>query len=188
MLKTVSCVLVSKFVENKLLTFIHNVEKCAYKVANNDSRCNETHCWMHIMAIFVFLITTHLREQTWQKYQHFKYVKEHAMAQNCQLHYLCYVISWDQAMGWVTRVWFLEGAGTFLLATVSRPAMGNYKFPIQWVLDALSLGVKRLGHETNHSPSASAKVKNAWTYTSTHPICLHGMVLTYAQGQLYVYI
>jgi len=30
-------------------------------------------------------------------------------------------------------------------------------------------------HEADHSPPSSAKVKNAWSYTS--PICLYGMVL-----------
>jgi hypothetical protein len=44
-------------------------------------------------------------------------------------------------------------------------------------LGALSLGVKQLGHEADHSPPSSAKV-NAWSYTSTPPICLHGMVLS----------
>jgi len=37
--------------------------------------------------------------------------------------------------------------------------------------------VKRLGHEADRSPPSSAKVKNVWSYTSTPPICLHGMVL-----------
>jgi len=43
---------------------------------------------------------------------------------------------------------------------------------------ALSLGVKQLGHEADHSPPSSAEVKNAWSYTSTQPICLHGVVLS----------
>jgi hypothetical protein len=34
-------------------------------------------------------------------------------------------------------------------------------------LEALSLGVKWLGSEADHSPPPSAKVKNAWSYTST---------------------
>jgi hypothetical protein len=32
--------------------------------------------------------------------------------------------------------------------------------PIQWVPGALSPGVKRLGHEADHSPTSSAEVKN----------------------------
>jgi len=33
------------------------------------------------------------------------------------------------------------------------------------------------GREADHSPPSSAEVKNAWSYTSTPPICLHGVVL-----------
>jgi len=32
--------------------------------------------------------------------------------------------------------------------------------PIQWVSGALSLGVKRPGRETDHSPQSIAEVKN----------------------------
>jgi hypothetical protein len=40
------------------------------------------------------------------------------------------------------------------------------------------LGVKLPELETDHSPPSSAEVKNAWSYTSTHPLHLHGMVLS----------
>jgi hypothetical protein len=43
-----------------------------------------------------------------------------------------------------------QGLGTFLLTTASRPALGPTKLPIQWVLGALPLGVKRPKHETDH--------------------------------------
>jgi len=49
---------------------------------------------------------------------------------------------------------------------------------IQWISGALSLGVKRPGREADHSPSSSSEVKNAWSYTSTPPIRLHGVVLS----------
>jgi hypothetical protein len=39
--------------------------------------------------------------------------------------------------------------------------------PIQWVPEALSLGVKRPGHEAGHSPPSSPRSKNEWSYTST---------------------
>jgi hypothetical protein len=39
--------------------------------------------------------------------------------------------------------------------------------PIQLTPGALSMGVKRPEHEADHSPSSSAEVKNAWSYTST---------------------
>jgi hypothetical protein len=51
--------------------------------------------------------------------------------------------------------------GIFLFATVSSPALEPTQRPIQWVPRALSLGVKRLGREADHSPPSSAEVKNA---------------------------
>jgi hypothetical protein len=45
---------------------------------------------------------------------------------------------------------------------------------------------KRPGCETDNSPPSSAKVKNAWSYTSTPPIRLHGVVLTSEEGKLYL--
>jgi len=41
---------------------------------------------------------------------------------------------------------------------------------------ALSLGGKWPGREADHSCPSNAEVKNAWSYTSTPPIRLHGMV------------
>jgi hypothetical protein len=37
--------------------------------------------------------------------------------------------------------------------------LGPTQTPIQWVPGALSLGVKRLGREADHSPPSSAEVK-----------------------------
>jgi hypothetical protein len=70
------------------------------------------------------------------------------------------------------------GLGIFLFTTASRTALGPTQPPIQWVLEALSLGVKRPGRETDHSPPSTAEVKNAWSYTSTPPVRLHGVVLS----------
>jgi hypothetical protein len=39
--------------------------------------------------------------------------------------------------------------------------------PIQWITGALSPGVKRLGHEADHTPPTSAEVRKMWIYTST---------------------
>jgi hypothetical protein len=58
-------------------------------------------------------------------------------------------------------------AGVILIA--SRPTLGPAQHHIQWVLGALSPGVKRLWHEADHSPPSSAKVKKRWSYTSTLP-------------------
>jgi hypothetical protein len=68
--------------------------------------------------------------------------------------------------------------GIFLFTTVSRTALGPTQPPIKWVPGALSLGVKRPGREADHSLPSSAEVKNAWSYTSTPPIRLHGVVLS----------
>jgi hypothetical protein len=51
------------------------------------------------------------------------------------------------------------GVGIFLFTTVSRTALGHTQPPIQWVLGALSLGVKRPGREADHSPPSNAEVK-----------------------------
>jgi len=50
--------------------------------------------------------------------------------------------------------------------------------PIQWVPGAVSPEMKRPGREAEHSSLSSAEIKNAWRYTSTLPIRLHGMVLS----------
>jgi hypothetical protein len=72
----------------------------------------------------------------------------------------------------------------FLFATASRPALGPTTSPIQWVLGALSLGVKQPRREADNSPPSSAKVKNAWSYTSTTPSRLHGVALSYSTGTI----
>jgi hypothetical protein len=51
----------------------------------------------------------------------------------------------------------------------SRPALGTTQLPIQWVPEALSLGVKRPGSETDHSPPPSAEVMRL-SCASTPPI------------------
>ena len=37
-------------------------------------------------------------------------------------------------------------------------------------------GVQQLVHEVDHSYPPTAKVRNRWSYISTLPICLHGVV------------
>jgi hypothetical protein len=65
-----------------------------------------------------------------------------------------------------------QGVGIFLFTTASRPALGSAQPPIQWVPGALSLGIRRLGSEANHSPPSSVEVKDAWCSVK-------------AQGQVY---
>jgi hypothetical protein len=65
-------------------------------------------------------------------------------------------------MSWTIRVLGFDsrrGLGIFLFTTASRTAVGPTQPPIQWVPWALSLGVKRLGREADHSPPSSAEVK-----------------------------
>jgi len=63
--------------------------------------------------------------------------------------------------------------GIFLFGAEFRLVLGPTHPPAQWVP-----GVKRPGLEEDSSPPSSFKVKNAWSYTSTVPICLHGMVVS----------
>jgi hypothetical protein len=48
----------------------------------------------------------------------------------------------------------------FFFSIVSRPVLGPTQPPVQWVLGALSPGVKQHGHEADHSLPSSAKIKN----------------------------
>jgi len=54
----------------------------------------------------------------------------------------------------------------YLFTKKSRLALGCTQLPYQWLLEALSPGIKRPVREVNHSPTSSAKVKNGWNYTS----------------------
>jgi hypothetical protein len=88
-------------------------------------------------------------------------------------------------MGWCSTGWTIgtlgfdsrRRLGIFLFTTASRTALGPTQPPIQWVPGTLSLRVKRQGREADHTPPSSAEVKNEWSYTSTSPIRLHGVVL-----------
>jgi hypothetical protein len=59
---------------------------------------------------------------------------------------------------------------------------------IQWVTGTLSLGVKRLGSEADHSPPSNTEVKNAWIYTSTPQYALMAWCSVKTQGQPYLYL
>jgi hypothetical protein len=50
--------------------------------------------------------------------------------------------------------------GIFLFSSASRTALGPIQPPIQRVPGAHSLGVKRPGRESDHSPPSSAEVKD----------------------------
>jgi hypothetical protein len=76
--------------------------------------------------------------------------------------------------GWGVR--FPARDGNFYLLHRVQNGSGPTQPPVQWVQGALSSGVKRPGREADHS-SPSAKVKNAWRYTST-PIRLITLCVT----------
>jgi hypothetical protein len=80
--------------------------------------------------------------------------------------------------GWTTDVRFPAEArkGFFFVFTVSRPALDCTQPSMQWVPGSFPVG-KRPGREAEHSPPSSAEVRKAWSYTSTHPICLPVMML-----------
>jgi hypothetical protein len=54
---------------------------------------------------------------------------------------------------------FWQVLGIFVFNTMSILALGPTQPPIQWVLGALSLGLKHLGCEADHSPPSNIKVK-----------------------------
>jgi hypothetical protein len=71
-----------------------------------------------------------------------------------------------------------QGLGIIPFTPASRPVLIPIQPLIQWVPGALYLGVKRLGREIDHSPPSVDEAKNAWCYTSTPPVRLHGVVLS----------
>jgi hypothetical protein len=60
----------------------------------------------------------------------------------------------------------------------SSVALGPTQPPIQWIPGALSLGVKRLGSETDHLPPSSVEVKECVELYLCSPLRLHGVVLS----------
>jgi hypothetical protein len=75
----------------------------------------------------------------------------------------------------VVRLQVLVGSRIFSMS--SGLALGSTQPPIQLVPGALSLGVKQLGCEADHSTPASTKVKKMWIYTSTLPYTFMALVL-----------
>jgi hypothetical protein len=100
------------------------------------------------------------------------------------------IAQWYSAGYGLDDPWFdsWRGLGIFLFITTSRPSLGPTQPPIQWVPGAVSLGVKRPGHEADLSPPSSAEVKNAWRYSSTPQYALIPWCSVKAQGKLYLYL
>jgi hypothetical protein len=68
-----------------------------------------------------------------------------------------------------------------LFATASRPALGLTQTLNQWVLEVLSPVIKRPRLKADHSYLFSAEVKNAWSYTSSPPIRLLGVMIKHRE-------
>jgi hypothetical protein len=82
-------------------------------------------------------------------------------------------------MGWVMEGFeSRQGLEIFLFTIEFRVALGHTQPPIRYAPGVLSLGVKRPRCEADHSPPSSAEIRNAWSYTSTPPIRLHGVVFS----------
>jgi hypothetical protein len=71
-----------------------------------------------------------------------------------------------------------NGVGIFLLTTAFKRGLGTTQPPIQWVPGGLSLGLNRWWREADHSLASTAEVENAWSYISTPPIRIHGVMLS----------
>jgi hypothetical protein len=71
-----------------------------------------------------------------------------------------------------------QGLGIFLFTTVSGAHLSSYPMG---TVGSFPRG-KTAGVWSWPPPPSSAKVKYAWSYTSTPPIWLHVMVLSEAQG------
>jgi hypothetical protein len=94
----------------------------------------------------------------------------------------CFVVTlgnWDSVVGIATGYGldyrgfgFRVPIGSGIFSMSSGPALGSTQAPIQWVLGALSSGIKWPGRETDHSPPASPEAKKIW-------IRLHGVVLAF---------
>jgi hypothetical protein len=69
------------------------------------------------------------------------------------------------AMDWTTGILFLLRAKIFII-TVHRQALEPTQLPIQW---GYIPGIKQPEYEADHSLPCSAEVKDALSYTSSHP-------------------
>jgi hypothetical protein len=78
----------------------------------------------------------------------------------------------------IIGVRILAGAGSFSLRCHVHTGCGTQPASFPMCTGALYLGVKRPGRQIDHSPPPRAEVNNAWSYTSTPPLRLHGVVLS----------
>jgi hypothetical protein len=136
--------------------------------------------WFHLKTL---LFST----SPWQKYKHITLQLRTVWKINQELGQLSQYSDGLQAGQPGFEFW--QGQD-FLLSTMSRLALGPTQPPIQCIPGVISLGEKPPGHDTDHSPPSSKKIKNggvipplpyvimAMVELYLHsPICHHGMVL-----------
>jgi hypothetical protein len=78
-----------------------------------------------------------------------------------------------------------------LLHSVHKPVPETHAASYPMITADASLGVQRLEHKADHSPSTNTKVKNMWIYTFTPPYVFMALCLirglyfysTYCRGQ-----
>jgi len=91
---------------------------------------------------------------------------------------ICSSVSTETSL-WAGRPRFNFPKGQWsLFVTMPRPALGHTQPPVQWVSEALTPGVERPGREADNSSPFCVEVKNAWSYISTPPVRVHGVVLS----------
>jgi hypothetical protein len=66
---------------------------------------------------------------------------------------------------------FRQAQEIFLFPIDFKLTLGPNQPPIKWVLEALSLGVKRQEREADHSPPSSVDVKNGGTIPPLRRMC-----------------
>jgi hypothetical protein len=89
-----------------------------------------------------------------------------------------YIKFWSEDLKGRDHLENLGVDGRIILDSASGPALRPTQPPIQCAPAAFSLEVKQPGREADRSPPSIVKVKNAWSYTSTLPIRLHGVVIS----------
>jgi len=79
---------------------------------------------------------------------------------------------------WVSRFRFPAEAGNFSLHHRVQNGSGSHPASYSMGTRGSFPGGKRPGREADHSLPSSSRSKNEWSYTSTPPIRLHGVVLS----------
>jgi hypothetical protein len=95
----------------------------------------------------------------------------------------CLVSAWSQGSQY--SVWLWTGRPGFNPrqrqrisppASASRPALGPTQPPVQWVLGVFFLGLKRgWGVMLTTHPHLVLRLRMSRSYTSSHPMCFHGV-------------